>query len=306
MRIVLRLAGPAALVVLAATAIQLTPSAGAWLGIHHAWVSGVAILAAVVTTALRDRAAWAVRVAVVSCLLAVGIVLLSLRLAGHWPFGADPVVDPRYVAFLVAALVATTVGLALRQLWARWLGLAFGCFGALSSGLNALGWFRSASEDSWMHRTAFVGAAVIAVNLLAPDVRDATLARHPHAELWRSKDSVVRAVRGSLLANLGAVPMLLVYAWAQPFVPETSTPALALAGLLGIGSALTMRRKVGGALLLGLCALGLVAQTAVTAWRAAPGDRLLLGYYAAFWIPAALLGARAAVVLTRRALRAGE
>jgi len=146
----------------------------------------------------------------------------------------------------------------------------------------------------------------VVANLSAPAVRESFYGRCESAAIWRSADPLVRILRWALLANLVAIPMLLIYTWVQPVVPATATTAMGLALLLIIGSVLVMARKVAGALLLSLGGLGLLAQTCATAWlahQAGPDTFFIGSYYVAFWLPAAALSIACGVAWARPAIR---
>ena len=151
--------------------------------------------------------------------------------------------------------------------------------------LAHLDWSMEMYLTAWVLFVTALGGAMIALNLAMPAVRDA-FARDA---TWASDHRMIRGLRASLIASFAAVPMLLVYAWLQPIVPATQGTALALAAVLAAGGMLAVRGKVIGAVLLVLAGAGLFAQTAVTALAAAPEQREIAGYYAVFWLPAALL-----------------
>lgn len=140
---------------------------------------------------------------------------------------------------------------------------------------------------------------MIGLSLLGPRMREAFLARSDADGLWRSSHRLVRSVRWTILTNLIAVPMLLVYAWVQPVVPSTRLAALVLAALLGLGTALAMGRKVVGALLLSVGGLGLLVQTLATLSLGGRAQLYITSYYTVFWLPAALASLICAALLAR-------
>jgi hypothetical protein len=266
------------------------PSAAAFQPGRAEALLSIFLLAATATTAVAAfGGSVRLRIAAAASLFSIGGVLLFLGALHRWPLAVQPFTSDRYLWFLVGVHAAAIYGLLRRRLWARWLGLAFGGYGALSSGINAAWWLGHADHWCWTFLAFFFGSILVAINLLDPDVAETFLARSRHQSLWRSPDGLVRLTRWATIANLAAVSMLLVYAWMQPFVPSTAPSALALAGVLGVATVLLLQRKVAGGLLLGVGAIGLFAQTVVTALRGA-AEPELVAYYVVFWMPAALLG----------------
>ena len=256
------------------------------------------------------------RIAIATVLLAGEALALWTSLAGFRLIPYDMVPDRRLAIVVCAALVLTVVGLVRKRVWARWLGLALGAVGALSGGLNAvkfwpatraididhLDWSMDVFLGTWVLLVTALGGAMIVINLAAPAVRDAFAAKHRDAT-WTSDHAMIRWLRATLVASFAAVPMLLVYAWLQPVVPATQDTALVLAAVLTLGGVLAVRGKVIGAVLLVLAGAGLLAQTAVTALAIAPAQREIAGYYAIFWLPAALLALATGVRLAGPAWR---
>lgn len=272
-------------------------------GAHDVALSGVIVLAAVVTLVNALRPTVAGRLAVSIGLLLVAAALLLWGLWDRWVLCFNPFTDTRHLAMMATLTVVAATGLALRWVWARWLALALGCGGAASAGLNAV-WALAhpPGASAWIHLCGFFASALIVANLSAPAVRESFYGRSSSAAIWRSEDPLVRIIRWTLLANLVAIPMLLIYTWVQPVVPATADTAQGLALLLMIGSALVMARKVVGALLLAAGGLGLLAQTCATAWLAhQSGPEILFvgAYYVAFWLPAAALSIACGVALVR-------
>ena len=277
-----------------------------WAGVYEVALSGAILLAAVCSMVNAFRPTVAGRLMVSIGLFMVAGALLVWGLLDRWVLAYNPFSDSRHLAFMAAMTVLAAAGLALRMVWARWLALALGIGGAVSSGLNALWALPTAGPFSWVHLCGFFGGALVVANLSAPAVRESFYGRRESAAIWRSTDPLVRILRWTLLANLVAIPMLLIYSWVQPVVPATATTALALALLLIIGSVLVMARKVAGALLLSLGGLGLLVQTCTTAWLAylAGPETLFIGaYYVVFWLPAAALSVACSVTWARPAIR---
>lgn len=265
-------------------------------------LSALVILSTITTACIAFRAAINTRIAIAAGLLLVSDGLLASRLANAWPLACDIFHSQSYVAFLVCVHTATVYGLVRRRLWARWIGLAFGTFGALSTGINAFNFLWLRDDWTWTFLALFLGSVTVGLNLASPALAEAFVARSKGATLWRSTDRLVRLTRAALVANLAAVPMLLVYAWMQPFVPSTASSAVALAVVLGIGSTLTILRKIAGGLILAAGGVGLVAQTVVTSVRGSDQPEFYL-YYAVFWLPAAVLGVACGALMLWRARR---
>jgi hypothetical protein len=121
---------------------------------------------------------------------------------------------------------------------------------------------------------------------------------------WTRPDPVMRALRLSVIASFVAVPMLLVYAWIQPIVPATATTAVVLAAALALGATLALRGKLVGALLLVVSGAGLLGQTLASALLAeGPQQGAVIGYYAVFWTPAAVLALVTGALMVRPTLR---
>jgi hypothetical protein len=304
MKIVLRLGAVAVLLAtLGAAAWLLRPAATAFHATSaEAALSALVLLAAAISAALLLRPAVGVRLAIVVVLFAAADALLIARALDRWPLPCDVFRSPRYVLFLSSVLTATAYGLVRRRLWARWLGLAFGSYGMVSAGINAVNFLGVADHWTWTFVAFALGSALVGLHLADPDVGEAFLARSTQASLWGSTDPLVRLSRAAIIATFAAVSMLLVYAWMQPFVPSTARSAEWLAALLGVGAVLTARRKVLGGLVLGLGGAGLAAQCLVTASRGA-SEPELVAYYLVFWVPAALLGMCCGALMLRRALR---
>lgn len=195
-------------------------------------------------------------------------------------------------AVFAAVCTLTIIGVARKSLWAWWLACAGAVVGLLSTGLNGLGSLANPGFHTWQAGTVFGGVCIALVGLLGRDIRR-TFHDGKHTNpVWTAADPVIALLRWTIGANLVALPMLLVYAWTQPVVPATATPALVLAGLLAVSEVLAVARKLAGALLLCLTGFGLLALTATTLALAADADvRHIVYYYAVFWTPAGLLSA---------------
>jgi hypothetical protein len=265
-------------------------------------LSAIILLTSLASAALMFRPAVSARIAIAIVLFTVADGMLVSRLFDAWPLSCDVFRSPRYVVFLALVHTAMIYGLVRRRLWARWLGLAFGAFGTLSSGINAVNFLGVADHWTWTFLAFTLGAAQVGLHLADPDVGAEFLARTPQAPLWGSRDPLVRLSRVTIVASFAAVSMLLVYAWMQPFVPSTARSAEVLALLLGAGATLMALRKIAGALLLGAGGAGLAAQCVITASRGA-AEPELVAYYLVFWVPAALLGTACAIYVLWRSTR---
>jgi len=106
---------------------------------------------------------------------------------------------------------------------------------------------------------------------------------------------------------MAAIPMLLVYTWMQPIVPETANTALPLAIFLGLAIAAATSKKVIGAMALVLGGIALLAETAATVHMARQNPDPLVGqialYYAVFWLPAGLLSLQCGARMVAPVLR---
>ena len=218
-----------------------------------------------------------------------------------YPAGLNPRIE------VLAALTCTagSIGVLARKSWARWLALAAALAGMGTGSLNLLGQLGDPSAYAWVYSITVVFSGIVGVALLGPSVR-AEFETEGADGIWSSKEPAVRAIRWTVLSQLVAVPMLLVYAWSQPIVLETRTAAVVLAFVLGGAALLSMGRKLAGPVLLVFGGPALLVLTAVTAWHAqameAPALNII-GYYACFWVPAGVISTVAGCVLARPVLR---
>lgn len=209
---------------------------------------------------------------------------------------------------LAGGCVLALVGLVGRRIWAWWLAAAGAALGLATGVLNLIGSLGDPGLRTWSTAVVAGFSTIALAGLIAPDVRRA-FDDDPRAAIWRAGDPVIAALRVMIVADLVALPTLLIYAWQQPVIEATATPALALAGLLGVAVVLTVRKRVIGALLLALvgAALGLLAAYNLAAASSRAGDVLAItGYYACFWIPAGLLSLRAGLRILGRLGRLGQ
>ncbi len=265
-------------------------------------ISALGFGAAIVTGILGRRDAVGMRMAVMLSLLAGETTVVGMRAVGFWPFQWDGFGDSRYAAFIALVGAVTTIGVARSTLWARWVAMAFAVAAMGCGSLNAVWAFSGRDEWAWMPIVSVLSGATLWLGLAHPAIRQ-RFGRGAKEGLWSSTDSLVRIVRVAAIGNILAVPMLLVYGASQPLTPETQLSAFLLAPVLALGSALVIARKVAGVLVLGVGGLLLGAQTFATlhVCSAAAGTVNVAGYYAAFWIPAGLLGVAAAVATVWRA-----
>jgi len=288
----------------------------AWTTPVHWVISGLLAAGALATAVAGWRGMARLHVGIAAGLLAAQAAIIACTLAGVRLIAFDLFPDRRLAIVIGAALGLAVYGLLRRRMWARGLGLALGAVGALSGGLNALHywsvtdapnpeyleWSMEMYVTAWVMLVSALGGALVALNLASPAVREA-FAAHTRDTAWTSDHRVIRPLRAMIITAFAAVPMLLVYAWLQPIVPATQPTALVLAALLALGGVLATRGKVIGALLLVFAGAGLLAQTAATALAAAPDDRGIAGYYAVFWLPAALVALACGVRLAGPAWR---
>jgi hypothetical protein len=293
------------LVLTGAALLAMPPDDPGLVGRLHAIFAVFLLAHAVAATVAAARGAVGARVAIAVSLLTGGAALSVAWLAGLRPPGLVTIHDWRQAAISLATAVVAAAGLVPRFAWARWMALAMAVCGMLTCGLNLAG-FLLASGGWWAWGRALLislsWAALLGATLAGPAVRDAFLARRG-GEVWASPHRVVTSVRWAILANVVAIPMLLVYAWTQPVVPATVLTAQILAVLLLVGVVLSAARKVVGALVLVLGGFGMLAQTAATIWLAHRGasatDATITYYYAVFWTPAAVLSLVAGAALVR-------
>lgn len=278
-----------------AAAVYVMGGSLAFMGGWEVGLMGLGVLGAVVTVvSIWVGAVWP-RIVVAVTLLGAGVALLAGWSAGAWPLSYSPFHDQRHVLMLLVLGGLTLVGLPLRWVWARWIGLALAVGTAVASGLNATTMIvyaprtLSTAPATWIYLASALWGGTIWLSLAGPAMRSAFLRNSADRELWTSSHRLARTLRWAVLANLVALPMLLVYAWAQPVVSQTACSAVLLAGLLGISTALIAARKVFGAVLLVVGGIGLGAQALATMHLAAGCDSWVATYYAIFWLPAAVL-----------------
>jgi len=255
---------------------------------------GGTVAAAFVGNAPRVR----LRLAIVAAMLAGNAAFAGLRAAEHWPFVWDAMPSRGYAAFLAAAALTTSIGLLFRQLWARWVALAFGVAGALGGALNSIGMRTWRDETSWLAAIGVIGCATVFIQLSHGAVRDHF--DRGGQSVWAAKDRLVRSARWAAITSAAAGAMLLLYALGAHVVPQTETSALVLAPVLMLGSGLVVARRGAGLLLLGAGGLGLLAQSAMTLADVAPESRMNAAYYVMFWAPAGIIAVAAAVIALRR------
>jgi hypothetical protein len=271
-----------------------------------------ALAAASLVTIPAVLAGWRrVSIAVPVVLLAANVVFMLARAFGVQHLGSLPPPELKFAIVISAAIVLTIVGLLARRQWGRWLALAFGAAALGCGALNLIyywkpsgtpnlyypDWYADVCRTTCFHMVTALGGVVIVVNTIAAsDIFQSSAT-------WSRRDGVIRWLRASMVATFVAVPMLLVYAWMQPLVATTKPTALVLAGVLAMGAFLGVRGKLVGALLLVLGGAGLAVQTAMTTTLTHGPTRTISYYYAAFWVPCALILLVTGCVLARPTLR---
>ncbi len=266
-----------------------------WLG------SGIAISAAV-AGALVPAAHVRTHAAIAGCLMITLGAFAGTRVIGHWPFAWDAMPDARYAGLIATLGISVGIGLVRGAFWARWAAIAFAAGSALGGALNSLHWIGERGETPWLAAIGVIGGAVLISQLARTEVAT-YFARHTAHAVWASRDRLVRSARWAAIANLAAAPMLVLYALGQPMAPKTVTFALVLAPILGLGSLLVVLRRTAGIAILAVGGVALCLHTAASAEYAIAGGLPVVGYYAAFWLPAALLGITAGAMAAVRTLR---
>lgn len=264
------------------------------------WVASslaiVGALAGVLVAPERART----HAAVAAALMWIVAAFAFTRVIGRWPFAWDAMPDARYAAFIATMSIVVGLGLVRGAFWARWAAMAFAAGSILGGTLNSINMRAHRDETAWLAAIGVMGGLTIVSQLMRPEVRT-HFARSAQHAVWSSRDRLVASARWAAIANFAAAPMLLLYALGQPVAPRTIVSALVLAPILGIGSALVVARRTVGIAILGFGALGILAHTAATAQYVTAGSLPIVGYYAAFWLPAALLGLAAGILALIRA-----
>jgi hypothetical protein len=276
---------------------------GRWEQSAVVWIAtSIAVggaLAGAIVPAHRARA----HAAIVAVMMLSVAAFAATEVTGHWPFAWHAFGDPRYAAFIATMCVAISIALVRGALWARWAAIAFAAGCALGGALN---WFQNRAyrdEGTWLCAIGVVGGITIISQLARPTVA-AHFTQRANA-LWQSRDRLVRSARFAAIANFMAAPMLLLYAFAQPVAPLTFYSALAIAPVLGLGSALVVMRRTAGVLVLALGAVALAVHTYASFVNVAVAENTrVVGYYACFWLPAAVLGLVAGATLVVRVVAA--
>jgi hypothetical protein len=229
--------------------------------------------------------------------LFAGAILLLLDAAGIKVSLADPGPLP-YELLLAAGATVSGIGVLLRRRGGRWLALAFGAAGALSSGLNLVHWIAADVVDQfgWALAIWTLGGLIVLASLVGLAGEDRLAGDD---QVWMRRDPIVRWMRAATMTGIVASTMLLVYAWLQDgVVASLAAPATALAVFLAVGAVLAARGLVLGGVVLAIGAVFLAAMwTAV--YQLTPGGFRIPGYYLIFWLPAALSGLLCAAALIR-------
>lgn len=267
-------------------------SRAVWIG------SGLALTGAVLGAVIAPARARVHAVIAAAMMLSLA-AFASTRVIGCWPFAWDALPDARYAAFLTIMGVTVSIGLVRSAFWARWAALAFCAGSALGGTLNSIHMRGQRDETAWLAAIGVIGGATICSQLLRPSVRE-QFARNAQHAVWASRDRLVRSARWAAISNFAAAPMLLLYAFGQPVAQQTAISALVLAPVLMIGSALIVTRRAAGVVILGVGGLALLGHTVATFLLVTVASTGIAGYYAAFWLPAALLGVIAGSVAVWR------
>jgi len=263
------------------------------------WIASAIALTGIASTALPMS--WVrTHAALAAALLASVAGFTATRIVGRWPFEFDAMADAGYATFITVLALALAAGLVCGAFWARWTAIAFAAANLLGGALNTMHMIGARHEVAWLASIGVIGGAAIWLHLSGEPVR-AYFARHRAHAVWSSRDRLVRIVRLAAFANLAAAPMLLLYALGQPVARETIASALVLAPIVGLGAMLVVARRSAGIALLALGGVGMIAHTAASLSYVPSANAPVIAYYAAFWLPAAVLGLIAAVVALRRA-----
>jgi hypothetical protein len=266
------------------------------------WIaSSVAVAGSVLGVVVPPRLARA-HIAIAGVLMLWVAGYAATGVVGHWPFAWEALADPRYAAFITLMGVVVGIGLLCGAFWARWAALAFAVGSMLGGALNSINLGGARNETAWLPAIGVMGGLTVFTQLMRASVREHVAQSTKHA-LWTSRDRVIRSARWAAIANFAAAPMLLLYALGQPVAPETVVSALVLAPILGIGCALVVARRTAGVVILALGGVGLIAHSIASASYVAAMNLPIVGYYAAFWLPAAALGIIAGVLALLRARR---
>ncbi len=188
------------------------------------------------------------------------------KLAGTQLFSTEFFGDPRYAVFITGLLVLNIVGLIRGVFLARWLSFALAVGGVASGGLNLLGVGRIQSSYSWSLAIGVAGSLFILANLAGRAQRE--FFEQGTSPLWSSDEPLLRSIRHTIIAFMVAIPMLLVYTWIQPIVPETASTALPLAIFLVASILASVKRWVLGAVGLVLGGAALLLQAGATFYLA--------------------------------------
>lgn len=267
-----------------------TPSVAVWIA------SGIAVAGALGGAIVPGKHARVHAAIAAGLMLAVG-GFAATRVLGCWPFAWDALADARYAGFITTMGIVVGVGLLRGALWARWAAIAFSCGSALGGTLNSINMRGFRDETAWLAAIGVVGGITIISQLMRASVRE----RFTTHAVWTSRDRLVRSARWAAIASFAAAPMLLLYAFGQPVAPATVWSAIAIAPVLFAGGTLVIMRRTVGVLVLAVGGIALLAHTYASmqyvqiAWNVR-----VVGYYAAFWVPAALLALVAGAVALRR------
>ncbi len=192
-------------------------------------------------------------------------------------------------ALFAATLVVTTIGVARRSPWARWVALG----GALTTTINVAIFIAGVGTEHLSGDTLLSAsvAAGLLLTLGPPPMAVHFTERLPLTSVWRRHgDLRVRAAAAAVVTAVAAVAMLLVTAT----ITHDGTLFVALAALLGGGALLLAAERVVGLLVLGAGAIagGLMAHAlAAVTMQHGCGFSHRLSWVAAFTYPTLALAA---------------
>ena len=252
------------------------------------------------------------RARLIVVLLGITAFLTGARALGYDLFGDDPWRSRLYTTLLAAACGVAIVGVTRRAPWGRWLVLALGFGGIMTSGMNvAYGVSYAISKHSmtgvlaWQRTSLILGAGSLAFLLLARGrtMREAFGRPFTPSEpttIWSASHPLVGAVRVALIAGFAASATSILYGLGQPVVPETATSALVLAGVFLFAALLTLARKTAGVLLIVVTGLGFLAQACATYSLASDDAKGSAAFFGVLWLSAAMTALSCGARLLKR------
>lgn len=288
---------------------------GPWAGLA-AWSLSVALVGVGFAASVAIfRADVRARLMLTIALLAVSILVTGAHSAGHGLLPIDAWHSRVYTGVLAALFTTAGIGLVKRRPWSRWAVLGLGACGTLCGVMNLshaasgelVATLRSAEPVPawlgtwlWSHVLMTSASTGFLVLLGGRRMGEAFAVRvDDPAVVWGARHALVSAVKLTFVAQLVAASMSLLYALAQPAVPETRTSALVLVAGFVVAASATLARKTAGVLLLLVTGLGFGAQATATSLLAAPAAAGTSAYYSVFWAIAGLTSIACGVVFAR-------